>query len=736
MKTPTHDLGGLLPAVAPDALARGCWPADRLGEALEALGRRAGLCAAAGEPLVLPTVRDDSPPEHLARWVAWGADRLGLEAEAVDSPLPQVHTLLLQAGPALLQLPGPDGPRFVLLLGRATRWPGRADGVRLLGPDLRERRCPAGLLRAALCARAEAHLLPSVERVLAKANIAASRRSRVRQALLSEHLAGQRLAVGWILRMQPSAPLWQQARRAGLLRRLLGLLAAVAAVYALELLGWRVMGAAALDGRLDLGWMAAWGLLLASAIPVQALAGWQEARFTLDGSRLLKQRLLMGALALDPDEVRQLGAGRWLGRVMESQALESMALDGGLAVGVAGIELLFAAGILAAGAAAPAHLALLLAWVLAAVLLGSRLGHRLKHWTLQRLALSHALVERLVGHRTRLAQQAPERRLAAEDAEMQAYHEASRAMDRALVPVVAGIPGGWLLAGMGLLAPALAGGSASPARLAVSLGGLLFAHRALGALSGGLASLARAGIAWREVAPMCRAGASPGAGASPPGLLPGPASAPAATTSRPAGSLVEASQLVYTYRPGGPAVLNGVDLVVRPGERLLLQGSSGGGKSTLAALLTGRRQPQSGLLLMNGLDAATLGSAWQRLAAEAPQFHENHVLAGSLAFNLMLGRDGRNDPNALAEAQALCEALGLGELLARMPLGLAQPLGETGWQLSHGERSRLFLARALLQRAPLTLLDESFAALDPQTLRLCLDCALRHSQTLLVIAHP
>jgi ATP-binding cassette subfamily B protein len=91
----------------------------------------------------------------------------------------------------------------------------------------------------------------------------------------------------------------------------------------------------------------------------------------------------------------------------------------------------------------------------------------------------------------------------------------------------------------------------------------------------------------------------------------------------------------------------------------------------------------------------------------------------------------------LAEARDSCaEELGLGDLLERMPGGLMQLVGETGWQLSHGERSRVFLARALLQRAPLTVMDESFAALDPETLALCLRCVQQRAQTLVVIAHP
>jgi ABC-type transport system involved in cytochrome bd biosynthesis fused ATPase/permease subunit len=71
-----------------------------------------------------------------------------------------------------------------------------------------------------------------------------------------------------------------------------------------------------------------------------------------------------------------------------------------------------------------------------------------------------------------------------------------------------------------------------------------------------------------------------------------------------------------------------------------------------------------------------------------------------------------------------------------MPAGLTEMVGDTGWQLSQGERSRVFLARAILQGAPLVILDESFAALDPETLEQCLECVLRRAPSLLVIAHP
>jgi ABC-type multidrug transport system fused ATPase/permease subunit len=119
----------------------------------------------------------------------------------------------------------------------------------------------------------------------------------------------------------------------------------------------------------------------------------------------------------------------------------------------------------------------------------------------------------------------------------------------------------------------------------------------------------------------------------------------------------------------------------------------------------------------------------------APQFHENHIFNESLAFNLLMGRRWPAQPDDLARAEEVCRRLGLGDLLDRMPGGLFQLVGETGWQLSHGERSRVFMARALLQDAELVVLDESFAELDPESLRHCLGEVAGMARTLVVAAH-
>lgn len=239
--------------------------------------------------------------------------------------------------------------------------------------------------------------------------------------------------------------------------------------------------------------------------------------------------------------------------------------------------------------------------------------------------------------------------------------------------------------------------------------------------------MADVAIAWRQVAPMFLAAASADDAEA----------VPAEAASTGPRTVLEAHDLTFRYPERTQPAISGASLRIEKGDWLLLEGSSGGGKSTLSALLAGLRQPDSGLLLSGGLDRSTLGSAgWRKRVTAAPQYHENHILAGTLAFNLLMGRQWPPSAADLAEAEAICRELGLGDLLQRMPSGLMQMVGETGWQLSQGERSRIFLARALLQRPELVLLDESFAALDPENLRQSLECVLRRAETLLVVAHP
>jgi ATP-binding cassette subfamily B protein len=284
------------------------------------------------------------------------------------------------------------------------------------------------------------------------------------------------------------------------------------------------------------------------------------------------------------------------------------------------------------------------------------------------------------------------------------------------------------------LAPVFVSGRSAPAALAIGLGGTLLAYRALQKLAVGLLHLTGAAIAWQQMVPLVTAATRAEADGAPGATL---AVAPHTSNGTDAPPLVEAHDVVFRYRERGAPVLQGCSLSIHTGDRLLLAGPSGGGKSTLAALLTSLRPPEAGLLLCRGVDLQTLGAdGWRQHIVAAPQFHDNYVLTGTFAFNLLLGCNWPPRPADVQEAEAVCRELGLGDLLDRMPAGLWQMVGETGWQLSHGERSRLYIARALLQRADMVILDESFAALDPETLQRAMHCVLARATTVLVIAHP
>ncbi|MCY1062657.1 ATP-binding cassette domain-containing protein [Nannocystis sp. SCPEA4] len=703
-----------------DTTASSRWPVRRIAEAIACLAQVGGLAPRQVELGEAPAGLADADALNFARWVEGAADWLGVEAEPVVTTYPEIDGFLAAAGPALLQLPGE--PRSFLLLVRATR-----QGLVLLGPDHEQRTVPRAHVRALLCAEVEAPMLPRLDSMLDEAGV--TRRGRARAELLAQWLRAATIEGFWLLRLPPGADLRAQARRFRLPRRAAGVLAGYAAVVALGVLSWIAVGRGALTGTVDHGWLIAWVVLLATAAALRALVTAASGRLAIDVGALLKQRLLAGALALDSQQVRLRGAGQFLGWVLESDAIESLALSGGLAGVFALIELVAAFAVLAAsGHAWPLVPALVVCLAAVAWLGRAYLGGR-RRWTGLRLDMTHDLVEQIVGHRTRIAQQAPEARSDREDQALHGYLDAGARLDRAMIVLTGLLPGGWLLLGLLVLGPAFVADTSPAAALVVAVGGVLLAHRALRSLVGGLTQLLGARVASESIAPMFHATAGQER-VSP--VLRGeldPDGEPA--------PLLDVDRLSHHYPGRREPALDHCNLQIHRGERVLLEGRSGGGKSTLLSLLAGLREPQHGLVLLDALDRRTLGLAgWRQRVVAVPQFHDNHVMTGTLAFNLLMGRRWPPTADDLAEAQEVCEALALGELLGRMPAGLLQVVGETGWQLSHGEQSRLFIARALLQGADLTLLDESFAALDPETLRIALACVLERAPTLLVVAHP
>jgi len=696
---------------AVDALG---WPLERLPHGLALLVRRAGLVTTED----LPALEGAAIAAEAEDWLDWAATQLGVEAEPVVTPLADLHATLTAFAPAVVRLGSALGDRLLLVVRR------RGKALELLGPQGDTQRLSIVTLAERLAARHERPVLRSLERFTTAAALDGPRHAGLRRALARERLAATPVDGIWLLRLPPSASFIRQAKDAQIPTRLGAITLINALVYGVEILAWGIIGGSLLAGRLDFGWLGLWALLLVSMAAVRSGGSWLGTRVAIDFGRMLKARLLLGAMRMDPDAIRRSGAGHLLARAMESQAFEILALGGGLTALVAVVELGLAGLVLAAAPGGALLVGLLALWTALGIGLGAVYLRRLIAWTTCRLSLTHRLVERMIGHRTILVQE-PSARRAALDTELSAYHTRSVGLDRSALPVIAGLPASWLAVAIAGLIPSFANGTTGTGELAIAIGGVLFAARALASVSESLAAAARAVIAWREIQPLFRAGAE----AEPPE----PYVSPRRDLAEGA-PLLDAQGLGFS-RPGR-SIFSDLDVTIRQGEKLLLEGASGSGKSTLAALLLGLRTPERGRLLLAGTDRTALGGAWQAHVAGAPQFHENHILTGSLAFNLLMGRRWPASDSDVADARALCEELGLGDLLARMPLGLDQQVGETGWQLSHGEKSRVFMARALLQNAPLTILDESFAALDPETIARCLDCVLRRSDSLMVIAHP
>lgn len=188
-----------------------------------------------------------------------------------------------------------------------------------------------------------------------------------------------------------------------------------------------------------------------------------------------------------------------------------------------------------------------------------------------------------------------------------------------------------------------------------------------------------------------------------------------------------------TFAPAGrgPA-LSEVSVAVHPGERIAIVGASGSGKTTLVRLATRLQDPTAGRLTLDGTDLREIDLAGLRaLFATVPQ--DAPLLDRSIAENIAYGRIGAT----AAQIEAAAERAGLRDVLGRLPAGLATRVGARGVALSGGERQRIAVARALVREAPIMILDEALASLDPRTEHDVQDALLdvTRSRTLIVISH-
>lgn len=209
------------------------------------------------------------------------------------------------------------------------------------------------------------------------------------------------------------------------------------------------------------------------------------------------------------------------------------------------------------------------------------------------------------------------------------------------------------------------------------------------------------------------------------------------TEPAPGGALSLRFDAVSVRYPAGNGdgervALDGFSLDVPAGACVALVGESGAGKSTVADLILRFCSPSAGTITVNGVDLAALDAdGWRARVAWVGQ--RPHLFSGSIADNIRMG-----DPNATPEQVIrAAQDAGAHEFIMRLPQGYDTPCGERGAHLSGGQAQRIAIARAFLRDAPLLVLDEATANLDPDTEAHVTAALARliRGRTALVIAH-
>ena len=182
----------------------------------------------------------------------------------------------------------------------------------------------------------------------------------------------------------------------------------------------------------------------------------------------------------------------------------------------------------------------------------------------------------------------------------------------------------------------------------------------------------------------------------------------------------------------GVEVLRGLDLDIRPGERVAIIGPSGAGKSTLVSLLVRAIDPVSGCVRLDGYRLTDLDLT--QLRASVSLLHQEAVLfTGTIRENIRMGRGDATE----AEVEDAARAANAHDFIMEQPDGYDTVVGERGGTLSGGQRQRIAIARALLRRSPVVVLDEATTGLDPEAASLVLDAIdrLAAGRTTLAVTH-
>ncbi|WP_407179612.1 ABC transporter ATP-binding protein [Bradyrhizobium sp. STM 3562] len=194
---------------------------------------------------------------------------------------------------------------------------------------------------------------------------------------------------------------------------------------------------------------------------------------------------------------------------------------------------------------------------------------------------------------------------------------------------------------------------------------------------------------------------------------------------------IELRDVSFAYR-ASELVLDRMSFVAEPGKMTALVGPSGGGKSTVLALLLRFYEPNTGDVLIDGQSISKVSRRSLRQQT-AYVGQDVYLFRDTIRANIAFGKEGATETEIIEAAKAACAH----DFIMSFPLGYDTPVGEHGTQLSGGQRQRIAVARALLKNAPIILLDEATAALDSESEKQVQE-AIEHlcrNRTTIVIAH-
>lgn len=707
------------------------WPANALHTALLLLVKLQSHLPPLTEDNITPLPEANPDNKTLQGWLERVSEQVALEFKEAEVAYPDLDKVLRAGAPAILRLPQEGGASdkagFLLLVDSDNKVSKLLDmtGALITIESVK--------LRAVLTSHLESHVNVPVNHIAAQISPKASEQEQIIRVLLKEQLASARIGNIWLVRVSPGDNFFRQLRQARIPNKVIWMMGFTIVYQVLSLIAWYQVGQSAIGKSIEEINLHIWALLLLTLIPIQLASVYIRNRLSLTFGMLVRNRLLHGVLKLKPEQIRHQGSSYFFSTLMNLEALEVNSLSLGFNAVLAIIQLAGALFILFSGAGGVSQGIILFCWIIFILILIRIDYQRMGEWTDHQQVMATDLVERMTGHRTRLVQENPQRRHETEDEILSRYSLLSKSMDSiSIVLDVVASRRGWLAVSLLGLVHAYFS-TQYIGLLLLSLGGIMFAADALDRLKKSLRQFLSALIGWRQVSFVYHSGKHNVARNQKNHFI-----TPSAFTNKAASHpIIKVDKASFSYSPAGYKILDNCSFAIRNGNKILLEGSSGAGKSTVASLLAGMMQPQSGSISLFGISMELLGEKrWHENVVISPQFHENYVLSDTFAFNLLMGRNWPPTEEDMAEAEAVCRELNLGELLEKMPAGMQQTIGESGWRLSHGEKSRLFIARTLLQKSPLIILDESFAALDPGTLQVALPCVMRRSNALLLIAHP